>query len=195
MRLFVAIGADDLNFDPKEALKKLKVNLNKKEIEYRWVPQENYHITLNFLGEVDPTHLDLLRSTLTELSQRHSIFHLKLDGLGAFPTLKEGRVIWMDVQNSKELRSLQEDCQHALSKLGFELETKAYVPHLTLCRLRSPRNLSDMMSPLIKQKFGEMAVKTLTLYESKLGGSFPIYEPVFKFPLRPRDFEESSASV
>lgn len=186
MRLFIAIGAAELNFDPKEALKKLKVNLNRKEIDYRWVPQENYHVTLNFLGEISQDKIEVLKTMLNELSHHHAYFHLKLHGIGAFPSEKEGRVLWIDVQNSLALRSLQEDCESRLIELGFELEKRDYKPHLTVARLRNPRNVSDMISPLVRQHFGEMEVKSLTLYESSLGGAFPVYEPIMRFPLRER---------
>lgn len=186
MRLFIAIGASDLNFDPKVALKKLRVNLNRKEIEYRWVPQENYHVTLNFLGEITEDKIVILKEMLTQLAHHHAYFHLKLHGLGAFPSDKEGRVLWIDVQNSLALRSLQEDCESRLLELGFQLEARPYKPHLTIARLRNPRHVADMIYPLVRQSFGELEVKSLTLYESRLGGAFPVYEPLMKFPLRER---------
>jgi 2'-5' RNA ligase len=186
MRLFIAIGVEDLNFSPQMILKKLRVNLNRKGLEYRWLPEENYHITLNYLGEISLEKVEMIKAMLAEVSHRHVYFHLKLHGLGAFPEIKEGRVIWMDVQNSMALRALQEDCEARLIELGFSFEIRPYVPHLTLARLRNPRNLKDALSPLINQHFGEMAVKSLILYESRLGGAFPIYEPLLKFPLRER---------
>ena len=186
MRLFIAISATELNFDPKVELKKLRVNLNRKEIEYRWVPQENYHVTLNFLGEIAPDRIDILKKMLKEVSLHHAFFHLKLHGIGAFSSVKEGRVVWMGVQNSLALRSLQEDCETRLLELRFQIETRPYVPHLTLARLRSARNLSDVISPLVNHKFGELEIKSLILYESKLSGPFPVYQPLFTFYLRDR---------
>jgi 2'-5' RNA ligase len=186
MRLFIAIGATEMNFDPKKELKKLRMNLNRKELEYRWVPQENYHITLNFLGEMADEQIDVLKKMLDEVSHHHAFFHLKLHGLGVFPSVKEGRVVWMGVQNSLALRALQEDCETRLLDLGFQIEVRPYVPHLTLARLRSPRQLSDVISPLVNHRFGELEIKSLKLYESKLRGPFPVYEPLFHFYLRNR---------
>lgn len=187
MRLFVAIGASDLNFDPKVELKKLRVNLDKKKIDYRWVPRENYHVTLSFLGETTAEKIEPLAKMLEKLAHKHEFFHLKIHGLGVFPSVKEGRVIWMDIQNSMALRALQEECDRWLRELGFTPDDKAYTPHLTVARLRSPKSMTDMISPLINHKFGEMAVKHLTLYESKLAGPFPVYEPLMKFPLSERE--------
>lgn len=183
MRLFVAIGAQNLNFDPKEALKKIRINLRKKEIDHRWVPQENFHITLSFLGETSPEVLPALKGVFGELAQSHSPMTLKLREIGVFPSEREGRVIWIGVQNSRELRSLQEDGTHRLKKLGLQLEERPYVPHLTLVRLRNYRSLGDVISPLKNTDFGEMQVNDITLYESKLGGPYPIYEVLENFRL------------
>lgn len=187
MRLFVAIGASDINFNPKIELKKLRVNLDKKGVDYRWVPLENYHVTLSFLGETTAEKIEPLGQMLEKLAHEHIFFHLKIQGLGVFPSVKDGRVVWMDIQNSMALRALQEECEKRLETLGFEPDAKVFTPHLTIARLRSPKNMADLISPLVNHKFGEMAVKHLTLYESKLGGSFPIYEPLMKFPLRERE--------
>jgi RNA 2',3'-cyclic 3'-phosphodiesterase len=187
MRLFIAIAANEINFDPKAALKKLIVNLNRKELEYRSVPVENYHITLNFLGEVQPEKIATLKEILERVSLRHSFFQLKIEGLGVFPSVKDGRVVWMKVQNSISLRSLQKECEKMLRESGFELEERQYVPHLTILRLRNARNMSDIISPVEKQKFGELSVRNIVLYESKLGGAFPLYVPIINFPLNVAD--------
>lgn len=184
MRLFTAIGAQSIAFDPKVSFKKVKTNLLRKEIEHRWVPVENFHCTLNFLGEVDEERVSCLVDLLQNVSLRHHDFSLKLHGMEAFPRTEMGRVIWIGVQNSRELRSLQEDCLSALKNAEFPFEDRPYVPHLTVARLRNPRNLSDILSPLKNHDFGLLEVKKLSLYESKSGGSFPVYKEIAAFPLQ-----------
>ncbi len=93
-------------------------------------------------------------------------------------------MIWMNVQNSKHLRSLQADCEQRLKEQGFALEERDYKPHLTLARLLNPRNPSDLLSPLIKQKFGELKVLKATLFQSKLSGPFPFHDPLEKCALK-----------
>ncbi len=183
MRLFTALAASNLSKDPKLLLKKIKVNLNQKEIEYRWVPQENYHVTINFLGEVDPERLSELEGILTEVAQASAPFSLRVEGVGAFPEAHSGRVLWMGIQNSIALRELQSRCTELLRAQNFSVEDRDYSPHLTIARLRSPKNVSDIISPCRNTDFGDLAVTELTLYESKLGGSFPIYTPVKHFSL------------
>lgn len=157
----------------------MKTNLLQKEVEHRWVPVENYHCTLNFLGEVDSLLLPELEALLTEVATRHSSFDLKISGVDAFPEIQSGRVIYAGVQNSKELRSLQEDCLNVLRD-KFHPEERAYIPHLTVARLRNPRNLKDIISPVKNQDFGKLHVPEIVLYESVSHGAFPVYKPLFR---------------
>lgn len=184
MRLFIAIGAQSISSDVQERLKKLKVNLKKKEIEHRWVPPENYHITINFLGEVEEQKLTELKSILTEVTGSFPPFELKLNGVGAYPASRSGRVIWMGVQNSITLRDLQRRCSDELTSQGWQVEDREYRPHLTLARLRSPRNVSDSISPVENQDFGKLLVSEVRIYESKLAGSFPVYTAIHSSTLR-----------
>lgn len=179
MRLFTAVGVQGLSFDPASAFKKLKVALDKKQIEHRWVPVENYHITLNFIGELEDILLPALNSLMQEVGERHHAFSLKVSDLKAFPDERSGRVIYAGVQNSRALRDLQEDLDQSLRALGLNLEEREYRPHLTIARLRSPRNLKDLLSPFSRQGFGDLQVNVISLYESKLNrGPFPVYHPV-----------------
>lgn len=185
MRLFTAIGASDISFSPETAFKKVKVNLLKKEIEHRWVPRANYHCTLNFLGEVENEKVSVLEAILHDVASTHSAFELKLQGVDAFPETSHGRVLYVGVQNSKHLRSLQEELSSALKANDFLFEERPYVPHLTIARLRNPRNLIDTLSPVKNQNFGTVAVHKVSLFESKSGGAFPVYKELMNVPLKP----------
>jgi len=184
MRLFVAISGENLDFDPVEKLKKLKTNLSKKELEFKFVPQHNLHITLNFLGEISEDKITSIQEELASLAENHEGFDLKLSDLDAFPDIQKGRVIWIGVQNSIKLRSLQAECEERIKNLGIELEDREYRPHMTVARIRSPRNLKDVLSPYQGHRFGVLGVNSVVLYESKLGGAFPVYSKVCEFALK-----------
>ena len=168
MRIFVAIAANQLSFDSKSTLKKIRVNLDKKEIDARWVPETNFHVSLNFIGEMGSEQLLPLKTELQTVASKHSSFSLEVSQMGVFPSDRAGRVIWLGIQNSIALRALQADTCQAISKLGLPVDERQYVPHLTVARLRSPRNLKDLISPLKNHNFGIIEVKEVTLYESKL---------------------------
>ena len=179
MRLFVAISAQHLNFSPEEKLKKLKINLSKKELDFKFVPTNNLHVTLNFLGEISAEIIPLITQQLETLVAHHEPFELKLTDLGAFPEKQHGRVMWIGVQNSIKLRGLQAECEEKLRGLGLEFEVRDFRPHLTVARIRSPRNLTDVISPYQGHKFGVLTVESVEVYESVLGGAFPVYKRIW----------------
>jgi RNA 2',3'-cyclic 3'-phosphodiesterase len=181
MRLFLAIGAQNLSFDPLTELKKIRVGLEKKAINYRWVPVSNLHITINFIGEVEEQRVPDIINCISPIAAALAPFQLSLANVDAFPEERKGRVIWLGVQNSVTLRSLQQQCQAALLQSGFELELRDYRPHLTVARLRSPVQLRDILSPYKRQHFGELTVQGITLYQSTLSGPFPHYGPLHQF--------------
>jgi RNA 2',3'-cyclic 3'-phosphodiesterase len=183
MRLFLAVGAQHLGIDPTIEFKKIKIALDKRGVEHRWVPVDNLHVTLVFMGEVASELVPQLQQGLRELVATRTAFKLKLSDISAFPDERHGRVIWLGVQNSIALRELQAECLRVLKLQGFEVEERDYRPHLTLARLRSARNLSDVLSPFKRREFGQLSVEHVSLYESRLGGSYPVYEVLENFPL------------
>ena len=92
--------------------------------------------------------------------------------------------MWIAVQNSIKLQYLQAACEQSLRAAGLELENRDYRPHMTVARLRNPRNLKDVLSPYQGHQFGVLKVESVDVYESKLGGAFPIYQKMASFPLK-----------
>lgn len=176
MRLFVGIAADHLPL-PEDTFKKLKINLSR--LEFKLVPKTNLHITLNFLGEISEDLLPQIQKELSELCTNHEAFELKLSDLDAFPEIRKGRNIWIGVQNSIALRNLQSECEQRIRKLGITLEEREFKPHMTVARTRNHQNLKDPLSPYHGHKFGILKVDSVVLYESVLGGAFPVYKKLW----------------
>lgn len=131
MRTFIAI-----NLPQRERLRihrALKA-VREEELPVRWVDPENMHLTLKFLGEVRPDRLDPIRALMERVAGAMGPLALDVGGFGAFPTLRRPRVLWMGVEATPELRCLKQDLEWALADEGFEAETRAFHPHLTLGR-------------------------------------------------------------
>lgn len=131
MRTFVA-----LNLPPKERerIHRALGRLRDSGFPVRWVEAENLHVTLKFLGEVRPEVLPRVEEALEKVAEGTPPLVLHLEGFGAFPTVRRPRVIWMGVEATPVLRCLKQDLEWALADLGFETETRAFHPHLTLGR-------------------------------------------------------------
>lgn len=102
----------------------------------RWRPQEAFHITLRFVGEIRE---DLARDLDLELEQIVlPSMNLRLDGVGAFGEGREIHAVWAGVSESPELSRLNKACERACRTVGIEADGRKYRPHVTLAYLRHP---------------------------------------------------------
>ncbi|WP_408096589.1 RNA 2',3'-cyclic phosphodiesterase [Peredibacter sp. HCB2-198] len=178
MKLFLSLDVSELKLD----LKKLKVNLSKgKNFDFQWLPEEQRQIPLVSLGEVDEESFQRIEPSLHSVAKQTRAFKLKFEGMSAYPDTKEARLLWVGVQNSKEVRALYEKMVAAL-ELHPEKEFKPYLP---VVRLRNHREVSDILSPHKNTDFGKFTITRLVVYEMTLGGAFPLYKKRGEYPLNP----------
>ena len=103
--------------------------------DVRWLPPENWHLTLVFLGDVDDTRADDLVGLLQAVAERTAPFALTVSGAGCSPHADAARVLWLGVAAGAEpLGQLARRCRTAASRVGIEVEGGRYRPHLTLGR-------------------------------------------------------------
>lgn len=181
MRLFLGVDAQNLILQ-KDQLNKLRLGLKKKDIEHRFEPHDQWHITLISLGDMEQKDYEERDVYIKNIIQEHSCFELKLQSIFAFPNLKEGRVLWIGVQNSRELRSLQAElCQQIPSFCELEFR-----PILPIVRLRNHKNVANIVSPYKTTRFGQLSVEAVVLYEMISSGAFPVFRPLKTYYLSPR---------
>jgi 2'-5' RNA ligase len=172
-RLFIAadISGDQRN-SVRDLLDGLQTGVQFTKAHPKWVSPDNMHLTLKFLGAVEPKAKDRLIACLEEVLAEHRAFDFSLRGLGVFPNTKQPRVMWLGVDAGREkLIGLAEAVESALSPLGFAPEKRAYHPHLTLARIKSMRGtkaLMDVMQSHRKVFCGKAPLEHLTLYKSDL---------------------------
>lgn len=113
--------------------------------EVGWTAIPSIHLTLKFLGEVDPEVIPKLAELLEAVSESEHGFELRLHGLGCFPNPKSPRVIWCGIDGDTDaLLRLQQKVETACSTFGFPPEDRAFKPHLTLGRVKGKRNLRPL---------------------------------------------------
>jgi len=169
MRLFVA-----LNLTKKERTRihRAARMLREEELPVRWVEPDNYHITLKFLGEVQDPQIEVVEEALDKVASSTMQMDLEISGFGAFPTIRRPQVLWVGVEPSPALRCLKQDIEWALSDHGFERETRAFHPHITLGRAEEDdgagafRGLDDIAAGIDYR--GEATVRRVDLMRSKL---------------------------
>lgn len=131
MRLFVA-----LNFtkSERERVRRATRSIQETDLPVDWIDADAYHLTLKFLGNVDQKRLDGIKQVVDQVAAGTGRFDLVLRGFGAFPTIRKPRVLWIGVDPSPALRCLKQDIEWGLADRGFEKETRAFHPHITVGR-------------------------------------------------------------
>lgn len=102
----------------------------------RWIEADALHLTLRFAGDIDNQSAAELADELSRIEVR--AFSMRLKGLGTFGG-KEPRSLWAGVEAGEELSSLARACERAARNAGLAPETRAFKPHVTIARLKSPR--------------------------------------------------------
>lgn len=128
---------------PLEVVAALSERLEHLPIPGRRVPPPNFHVTLRFIGKVDPVSYDRL---LAALGTRPLVepFRMRLGGLGAFPNPRRATVVWVGVESDPVLDELAATVEDAVVSAGFDPEERPFVPHLTVARVRPPENVTGL---------------------------------------------------
>ncbi len=146
---------------------------------FGWVAPESLHLTLRFLGPVDPERLEALAADLRLIAVEP--FPAGLDGLGAFGRPSAARVVWLGLEaGSEELVRLAAEVEAHCAAHGFEPEDRPYSPHLTLARSRARggERLPELPPP---PKLTGWTVTAFRLYRSNLSRGGPTYSVLEEF--------------
>jgi len=173
MRLSLAIDARDFDLS---SLKKLKIGLDKSNIDFKWVSADSLHIDLIALENVD---INKVRDIVHNIQP----FTLKLDGIWAYPEQKEARLLWVGVQNSRELQQLRFE----LFKFTEDSEINNpanYKPILPVVRFRNYRSVTDLISPYKNTRFPDLLVNKIVLIDMVSGGAYPTFKILNEFELK-----------
>jgi 2'-5' RNA ligase len=179
IRSFLAI---ELPEAIRRKIEEVQKDLKLSHADVRWVSPEKIHLTLKFFGSIDESRIDPIVKSIGGPTQTSSPFSLAVRGMGAFPHLKNPRVIWMGLVDEKEiLPSFQRELEKELRKIGFESEDRPFHPHLTLGRMKSNQGRDELIGRMEKyreEQFGDFQVEKVVLFKSDLRPSGPIYTPL-----------------
>lgn len=156
----------------------------------RWVPIENMHLTLKFIGDVSPANVDTLAQMLTAETQTCAPFSFAVSGLASFPSPRRARVIWIGIHAPAALTSLQRSLESAAARLGYEEEPRPFSPHLTLGRVRQPIGANDQQKVRAALEIsqvgalGTVEVTAIRLFKSDLNPSGAEYTCLFSASLK-----------
>lgn len=169
----------------QEAVEKLQAQAE-GFIRGKWVEPQNFHITFQFIGEVEQERLvDLLKS-LQEVAKGLKPIKVKYRGLGVFPNLDRARVLWIGVaEGHRQLIDMAKSIVKANKQIGIRDEGKPFYPHVTVCRIKEfeKKALKNLLRQHENTSFGEDFIDRIALIKSSLTSVGPIYTVIEEFYL------------
>ena len=154
-----------------------------------WVAPELMHLTVRFLGMVEERQIEAIAEAVGHAVEGLDGFDLNTGPLGAFPTIKKPKIIWIGLAESCQLTTISDRINATLKASGLAPETKEgkpYHPHLTICRLRREGQVEGLDKAAAESKIAaktSFKVRELILFKSELGGKSPIYTALRRIPL------------
>ncbi|MBL7154416.1 MAG: RNA 2',3'-cyclic phosphodiesterase [Phycisphaerae bacterium] len=188
MRVFVAIDIDEvIKKDVADLQIELQGKVDIRKGDAKWVNPNNMHLTLKFLGETKDAQVVDLCKIAEDVAERHKKFDIKVETVGYFGG-KSARVLWVGAgQNCEELLKLQQELEEQLAEGGWPKENRQYSGHLTLCRIRNSKagfKLARLTEEYKDFKLGTLLARAVSVYQSELTPSGPIYTVLGRYELQ-----------
>jgi RNA 2',3'-cyclic 3'-phosphodiesterase len=176
MRLFVAL---DLPWEIKEELSDLSCSIPGA----RWVPTDNFHLTLRFIGEANRLQAEEIDCALAALRGRS--FSFSLSGLGWFEKYGRVNTLYVGVERNEDLARLQGKVETALLRVGLQPDKRKFTPHVTLARMDQPvtPELTRFVQANNLYRSAPIRADNVTLFSSFLGKDQPTYTPEAEYAL------------
>lgn len=155
----------------------------------RWVAPQNVHLTLKFLGDVSPANLERMADVLKVEAAAHKVFSMSVDGLGAFPSLRRARVIWIGLNAPPSLVAIQRGVEAASARLGYATEERPFSPHLTIGRVGQNITTADLQKIRVAMEetsvghLGQVEVNAIHIFKSDLRPGGSVYTHLYALPM------------
>ncbi len=174
-RLFLAIR-------PPEPIRDLLLDAMDDSPDFRWHEEEQLHLTLRFVGEVERPTADDLADALGRITA--SPLELRIAGVGRFEQRNSG-ALWAGVEPKPPLASLAAKIERVCQSIGLEPERRAFHPHITLARWkgRRSREVQDFLERNRGLRSGLFAIDEFSLFESRLSRHGAHHEEVATYRL------------
>ena len=184
--MFVAVQPPDEAVEHLDAF----LDVRRDAADFRWAPTEQMHLTLAFLAEVPERSLDDLAERLGRAAAKRTAFDTRVTGGGAFPTAADARILWaglaLDEHSATEVGRLATGARAAAGRAGIAVDGGRFRPHITVARLRPPRDVVRWVRLLDGYEGPPWRADRIELVASYLGEgprNRPRYELVETFEL------------
>ena len=175
-RAFISV-----DLEPQQKLTEFWESLKGTNAPLKLVNLDIIHMTLKFLGDTEEGLVDDIERIMKDSIKDVEPFEVQLKGTGAFPNLNYMKVVWVGLEGADPLISISKILDREISKLGFKKEKRGFRPHVTLARVKGPKNkkiLADVINEYKDVDFGVKIVDCIRLKKSVLHREGPTYSTV-----------------
>jgi len=187
LRLFIAI---ELPSNIIDGLRNVQEELKDKSNKPSWAKPENIHLTLKFLGDTETGKIESMVNILEGIAGKSFSFEISVKGVGTFPAAGNPRVIWVGIEENKDMLQLYNNIEEGLATLGFEKERRDFKPHLTLGRIKFLNDRAGLKRGLEKVaglNLARFAVAGFALFKSTLTPEGAIHTRLKEYTLQTTD--------
>jgi len=183
LRLFVAILLSD---KVRAALARVQKELGRNCDGVRWVHPDQLHVTVKFLGDVPEGDVPSVSEAIARGAAKGGPFSMTVESAGCFPPRGGVRIVWAGAADrTNTMQRSMEAINRELEDLGFERESRAWSPHITIGRVKFDNSAGRTRSAVERVSYAgiDQAVDSVSLMSSVLGPKGPTYAQVFTCPL------------
>ncbi len=176
LRAFIAVPIPDA---VALFMMQIQARLQLPGMNIRWVAAKNIHLTLKFLGDIDPSRVPAVTAQMDAAAGVTAAFSLKVKGVGGFPDLRHARVLWVGLAGDLDrLKAVQAAIESGLESVGFTRQSRDFGAHLTIGRIRrriDAQLIGKSVEPLKAVASNFFRVDRLMLFKSILKPDGPEY--------------------
>lgn len=177
-----------MEFDEKlkDKLSNIQSNIKEEAIKGSWVPYDNFHLTLKFLGDIKLEDVPKIDKSIKNICTKFNPIHLTLDRLGFFEGNENIRVLWLGTRrDTKALSTLHRRLEDEMVKIGFKRENRRFKPHITLARrVVLKKDFYELKDQLNKEMDYDFTLSKIKLMKSEEIMGKRVYTPLKSYKLK-----------
>lgn len=184
IRAFIAVELDPR---VRREIALFQEHLKTAKADVKWSDPEHTHLTLKFLGDIQPEIVDDIEEAMARTAVKFPAFHMDIGTLGAFPRMDDPKIIWAGItKRANFLAEIAEQLDIELKTLGIEKADKGFMPHITLGRSRTEttsRHLAELLQNTHVPAGLSQKVQRIALFRSELFPKGPVYHLLYSVEL------------
>lgn len=182
IRTFIAL---EIPFEELNNIIQLRDQVTGLSSGVKWESLDKLHVTLKFLGDTDENLLSSIKSELDTIVNTCSSFQIRFSKFGLFKKENDPKILWVGLEESKELSQIVEKIDNSFTKFGYPKEGRKFKPHITLLRFKGREDKQKVLKLLeVTVPQNSFIANSICLFKSELKPAGSVYTSLEKYLLK-----------